>query len=62
MRPALRPATLALAAVLVSLAACSSPTAPAPMKTQAAPAVKDLVTDAPPVDSTGRSGYIIPNG
>jgi hypothetical protein len=59
MRPALRPATLVLAAVLVSLAACSSPTAPAPLKAQAA--VKDAVTDAP-VDTTGRSGYGLPNG
>jgi hypothetical protein len=49
MRRALRPATFVLAAVLVSLAACSSPTAPAPVKKQVAPARMD-------------SGIVLPTG
>jgi hypothetical protein len=58
MRRVLRPATLVLAAVLVSLAACSSPTAPASVKKFAAPAAKDA-TDTP-TDTTKRSGFIQP--
>jgi hypothetical protein len=60
MRRVLRPATLVFAAVLVSLAACSSPTAPAPatVKIPTAPATRDDA-DVPPTD---RSGIVLPHG
>jgi hypothetical protein len=63
MRRVLRPATLVVAVVLVSLAACSSPTAPAPVQKQAAPALTDdVTTPTTATDTTSKSGYIYPNG
>ena len=59
MRRALRPATFVFAAVLVSLAACSSPTAPAPVQS-VAPATHDVI--AVPPDTTNKSGYTLPGG
>ena len=58
MRRVLRPATFVFAAVLVSLAACSSPTAPAHVKS-VVPAAHDSATDTP-TDTTNRSGYSLP--
>jgi hypothetical protein len=58
MRRALRPATFVLAAVLVSLAACSSsPTAPSSVKQPTA-----ATHDDTPVDTTARSGIVLPHG
>lgn len=61
MRRALRPATFVFAAVLVSLAACSSPTAPAPSPANqiGAAAAHDVIA-AP--DTTNKSGVVLPNG
>ena len=52
-----RPATLVFAAVLVSLAACASPTAPTPAKRVTAPVSRDVVPSDTPTDTTARSGY-----
>jgi len=60
-----RPKLRVLSALLVLAAACASPTAPAPTRTQlrtpGAGASFDDITP-PPTDSTCRSGYINAQG